>query len=761
MNLSPRSLVLLVLLAPLTSFGESYEWFDRIESTEGGPPDTVTTEVFQVAPSDYGTYSVGYTDCYHPRCSGLLSKYSNENGELLWRRKFTFDDVTKAYTLAVNAAGVFVAGLSYDSAVNRGGSCCSFVRLYSHDGDTLWTRRNLQWPEVAADSVADDTGVYVVGGKNNNRMVVHRLSNTGETLWTRVMLSEGSGNLAIELADNHLYVLSRSQQDIITIRASDGTSLGAFRIPRGYREVTIMSYHDGFLYLGGYWGFSKFSVAGDPIWRYFSNYWFPDPDQDGLQFSGGIVASDDGVFVSANFSRPRNTFNNDGVIAGSALMHFELDGSIRFGVTYPSIRDVVEYPGHWVDVNHLATWDGAVYAAGFHGERAAYTARYLNKPLVRPSLLALAGATPAMPPRLVVLHHDYGAGPMRVGIRDAAPGSLEYRFEFSEDLKPVAFDKVADLNGNGYEELVVMSRLPALAEVRDSLDGSLVSTIKLGAHLEPLLATVEQRDGTPPRLAVVARNRNTDNLLLRIYNLESGSLLASNFYHPGFDPVDVVALPDAAGSGARRYAVLGRNQAPGAPHKIELRRGDGNLLGNYWIGGEQDPLQLAVTGEDVNGLAVLRYAAESSVLDVLRVDIATSAQQRLRFSANLTPVAMLELPDINGNGAPQYAVYGDETGGEPGEPVKAETRDLATGALDHNVFTGFAYRPEDAAYVGPVPGFSDESFALLGFRHRKNIRCDSDTPLDRACSLENGGFRATLADVDGTKLFYLDFFAEP
>ncbi len=285
--------------------------------------------------------------------------------------------------------------------------------------------------------------------------------------------------------------------------------------------------------------------------------------------------------------------------------------------------------------------------------------------------------------------------------------------------------------------------------MRDSLDGSLVSTIKLGAHLEPLQATVEQRDGTPPRLAVVARNRNNDDLLLRIYNLESGNLLASNFYHPGFDPVDVAALPDAAGSGARRYALLARNRVAGEPHKVEIRGGNGNLLENLWLGNDREPLQLAVTGAGVDGLAVLRYAATANDLDVLRIDLTTNDQQRVRFSRNLTPVAMLELPDINGNGAPQYAVYGEETGAEP---VKAETRDLATGALDHYVFTGSNYRPENAAYVGQVPGFSDEAFALLGFRHEKGRGNDTHY---------NSGFRVALADVDGTKLFDLTFFAAP
>ena len=279
MNLSPRSLVLLVLLAPLTSFGESYEWFDRIESTEGGPRDTVTTEVFQVAPSELRDLfrrliRIAITRGVLVCCPSTATRTANSCGA----GNSAFDARSRKPTRSPSMPPAYSLPAYRTIQLSiRWSSCCGFVRLYSHDGDTLWTRRNLQWPEVAADSVADDTGVYVVGGKNNNRMVVHRLSNTGETLWTRVMLSEGSGNLAIELADNHLYVLSRSQQDIITIRASDGASLGAFRIPRGYREVRIMSYHDGFLYLGGFGRFSKFSVAGDPMWRYFSNYWFLIP----------------------------------------------------------------------------------------------------------------------------------------------------------------------------------------------------------------------------------------------------------------------------------------------------------------------------------------------------------------------------------------------------------------------------------------------------------------------------------------------------
>ncbi len=285
-----------------------------------------------------------------------------------------------------------------------------------------------------------------------------------------------------------------------------------------------------------------------------------------------------------------------------------------------------------------------------------------------------------------------------------------------------------------------------MAEVRDSLDGSLVSTIELGTHLEPLQATVEQRDGTPPRLAVVSRNRNNDDLPLRIYNLESGNLLASNFYHPGFDPVDLVALPDAIGNGARRYALLARNRVAGEPNKVEIRGGNGSLLDNLWIGSEQEPLQLTVTGAGVDGLAVLRDAADASQVDVVRIDLGTNDRRSTRYSNDLVPVAMLELPDSNGNGYPQYTVYGAET---DSDSVRAETRDLATGTTDHKVFTGNFYRPQDALRVGVVPGFSDDAIALLGFRH---------VP---ARPKPGGEFRVSLADVDGTKLFELDFFPAP
>ena len=481
------------------------------------------TDLFEVASTEHGIYSIGRMD----NVFGLLLKYDNEDGKLIWRRRFTVNEITHPFTLAVSDAGVFVGGQSSLSGWPDG-----FVRLFSHDGDTVWTKHDSRHMHEVWDMVADATGVYVVGNKSgiDQKAIVRHLSNNGAVLWTRVMSPTSGGAYFIELSDGRLFVPALDNE-IKIVRANDGAWLGSFPIATtGY--VQDMSYHDGFLYVIDYLTLFKYGLEGEEIWRHDLFRDIPGP----LDLSN-VVASEDGIFVTTP------------VHSGPAVVRVGLDGTIL---------DIAEYPGDTSRPTDIARHDGVLYVTGGIGNYSSYTARYSDEDLIRPSLLSLAGATPAMPPRLAVLRHDLGAGPVRVSIRDAAPGSLEYVTEFSEGLTPVGFDQVADLNGNGYEELVVVSRLPAVAELRDSLDGSLVATIKLGSHLEPRLATVEQRDGTLPRLAVVARNRDNDNLLLRIYNLENGSLLASNFYHPGFDPVDVAALPDPNDSGARRYALLAR-----------------------------------------------------------------------------------------------------------------------------------------------------------------------------------------------------------
>ena len=121
---------------------------------------------------------------------GFLVKYDNETGKLLWQRRFAVEVWTEGHTQAVNDAGIFVGGQAYKSGDTPGfAPPVGFVRMFSHDGAVLWTKRDEKKMRGVWAAVADATGVYV-GGTNAdnagaNRAVVRRLSNDGDYIWTR------------------------------------------------------------------------------------------------------------------------------------------------------------------------------------------------------------------------------------------------------------------------------------------------------------------------------------------------------------------------------------------------------------------------------------------------------------------------------------------------------------------------------------------------------------------------------------------------
>ena len=277
---------------------------------------------------------------------------------------------------------------------------------------------------------------------------------------------------------------------------------------------------------------------------------------------------------------------------------------------------------------------------------------------------------------------------------------------------------------------MVVSRLPAIAEVRDSLDGSLLSRIKLGERFEPVAAAVEERPGTAPRLAVVVHNASTERLLVRVHNLASGALIDSLAYNRDFDPVDVLALP-ASGVG-RRYALLSRNPVAGSPHKIEIRGTSSALVENYWMNSVNEPLELALTGTAADPvLAALMNQTDTQRPGVLQVGLESATTSTLHYTDPFLPVAMAVLPDSDGNGYPQLTVLSDKADGK----VKTETRDAQTGALDGRINFNPNYRTRDVTYIGAVPGFSTSALAVIGLRKEVNVQSMTPHPSVRKSSM--------------------------
>ena len=707
-------LTITLFLSPVFAFGQGYEWSDRSFQVlgNGGP-------FWQVEASEYGVYAVS---------PGLLAKYRAEDGKLLWRRELNdLGSTTIAYSISVNARGVFVAG----GFPVTGGTSSSFVRRYSHDGDIVWTTLGCCFDGGATAIDSDADGLYV-GGYNFTKQdaLLQHLNFAGETLWSREF-PDSDNTFSTIVADGYVFVTTYSP---LLVYRTNGDFVRSIPLPYSYAvEQGQVTYDAGFLYIVHEEGVTKYNIDGNVIWDHvFAGHPYDFGVLNGL-YRSAIASSADGLFFTATIVPPQGRTLETGV----ALVRMGFDGSVA---------EVTPFWGHRVIPEYLSTLDGELYVAGSTGDRigdpdaTAFAGRYSDKALVAPSVLALRGAAPAQPPRLAVLYHDYGAGPVRAGVRDAAPGSIEYGVEFDEDLTPVAYDTVADLNGNGYEELVVVSRVPAVAEVRDSLDGSLLSRIKLGEHFDPIAADVEERAGQAPRLAVVVRNESTERLLVRVHDLASGALLDTLAYIRNFEPVDVLALP---GSGnAHRYAVLSRNPLAGSPHKIEIRQTNSGLVENYWTNNDNEPLELALTGTAANPvLGVLLDRTDALRPRVWQVDLQTGAGSSLIFTDERMPVAMTVLPDSDGNGYPQLAVLSDTTN----EEVKAELRDAQSGMLDGRINFSPKYRPQDVAYVGAVPGFSDSAIAVIGLKEV------------RSYARYRALVRVDVAGVDGNKLFNLNF----
>ncbi len=718
---------LFLLLLPFTCPGQSFEWFDRMQNTPPWPddtPDPRSAFTPEVVASEYGIYSVSEVNCKWRHCLTRVSKYRAEDGKLLWRRKFSIGQYpTQPLSLTVNALGVYVTGVfnTHPDPSPDNLNYVSYVRGYTHDGDIALTVQDL-YPNVFSHAIESDAGgLYILGSTLGSpqfprRALLQKLDFDGGLAWTREFPAFGDQGVELLTGDGYLFAATIYT---IEIYRTDGSFVRSFPSQMG-GELGQMAYHDGFLYTVGNETVDKFDLDGVKVWSIPVGF-----GVNGMWASNALAASDDGLHQIGSLIHA-----NTGPTIGRVLLHIGFDGSIIGTEEYPGSR--------YVPVS-LSVLDGTVYSSGISDDSgvAAYTARHSSDDLVHPSILALAGATNAQPPRLAVLQHDFGAGPVRAALRDAAPGSFEYIVQYSDGLTPVSFDKLTDLNGNGYEELVVVSRLPAVAEVRDSLDGTLLSTIRLGNWLEPIVATVEQRTGEAPRLAVAVRHRTEHRLLLRVHDLETGLLLASISYNPNFEPVDVLPLPQTAGSSEYSYALLGRNPVAGSPHKVEIRGTTSGLLRNLWMEPEQSPQELELTGSVADPhLAVLLVNIAMQRPIVRQIGLQSATDMTVRFSDAFPPVVMAVLPDTDGNGYPQITILSVKEDGK----VKAETRDANSGQLDYRITLDSTFRPRDAIHAGAVPGFSSSALGLLSMQ-------ESD-----------GTLRAEIVDAEnGNSLFALDF----
>jgi hypothetical protein len=406
-----------------------------------------------------------------------------------------------------------------------------------------------------------------------------------------------------------------------------------------------------------------------------------------------VQADADGVTFAGNLRLK----HQDEYPANLTIRRYTFDGEEVSRWDFPSLAAVP---------NSVSVLGDEVYIAGSSLEdEKGFTARVSGAPLLKPTLARLDGSILESPERLAVLDHHYGAGPVEALVQVAGTDTGTI-VPFTENLRPVDFFAAADMDGNGHDELVVLSKAPAVVEIVDSKSGDQLLHLELDGDFEPIAAAIAS-DGTTPVLAVLNKHRTKNYVRVDTFDAGTGARLGEIPYNPSFTPLDLFVLSSASGPS---YAVLASATTGEDPDKLEIRNPDGSLDRNLWLGTEMTPVRgLQYEEGGAPRIAVLRQNVEQGWLDIEVVDPDGGVLSKLPFNAAFAPDDFEHSADVDANLAPQFTVAGRNGIGK----VKAETRDLATGALLHNVFLVPSEPIEDLVFLEPGPGVSTPSLALL------------------------------------------------
>ena len=719
----------MLLFASLVATSEvpaqTIEWWDRAGEAYRYSSRN-TPRIYQVKATPAGIYSVGEADCREDApyggCKGLLSKY-DPSGGLTWRVLADVGDAATIYQgVDADENGIYVIGTAIIDDPRFGPGDwrdlreTAFVQRYTHDGVEVW--RTVDWfdgprhhrikTSSGCSIVVDDTGIYTTTGHwlaKGCGGFLRKLSFDGELLW--LLESEWGNSLAVGegmlFTDHGIY-------------SAGGEFLRSHGAPGG-RQENGLAYYDGALYtcsvdrLGGHAQGAaqvdvyKTDLEGNVVWQvaYPKSSLHAGPTYGRFKNQTCAMAADaNGVYLTSNLTfappsarhpyQPRMQMYRPGL----TVRRWDHSGVPTGTWDFPSMGDAKPVA--------VSVLDEAVYVSGHDPvSNTGFTARISADELLEPSVISIGR-------EVAVLDHHYGAGAVSAIVRAADASGGTRTVEFSNGLRPIDWFSVGDLNGNGADDLGVLSRNPAVVEVVDFAGGEPLLSLELDADFEPVAAVATATDASNV-IAVLMRHRVRNELRLEEFDAHDGTSLRTIAFDPNFEPLDVLVV----GSGeSRRYVVLHASADPDRPGRLEIN--DGTQAVTVRLGPSMVPEQALVYMDGAERIAVLRRNAELKWQDIAIVDPEAGAiVQVVPFSgqfhaSDVVQPDFVHSPDIDLNLAPQFSVAGHrDTDNRP----KIETRDVAAGALLNNAFLNPGQRIQDLVYLGAESGVSTPSIGIL------------------------------------------------
>jgi beta-propeller repeat-containing protein len=194
---------------------------------------TATVEAFGVAVDGSGVYVAGRVDCCNGPFPGIvastgadafLRKYDLD-GKQLWTRQFGSPDVDRATAIAVDATGVYVAGMTNGEFAGPRGQQDGFLVRFDADGTVLWSRQfgTTDQNEETNVVAVGPSGAYV-GGRTTGALqgdkprglwdaYVMQFDRDGMLQWARQFGGAGDGDNVFGLAVGLTHLLVTGAAD--------------------------------------------------------------------------------------------------------------------------------------------------------------------------------------------------------------------------------------------------------------------------------------------------------------------------------------------------------------------------------------------------------------------------------------------------------------------------------------------------------------------------------------------------------------------
>lgn len=289
---------------------------------------------------------------------------------------------------------------------------------------------------------------------------------------------------------------------------------------------------------------------------------------------------------------------------------------------------------------------------------------------------------------IVALLRDYTSGGYIAYIKDGSTKALIRSINFGATYLPSDLCSLADLNANGKGEVAVLGKSATgtvAVVIRDSGTGATVKTVTFPPAYNPVaVAEVADLNGNGKNELAVLGVSATGGIVVTVKDLATGLLVKSVSFPSTYKALDLAVVADVSGNSASELAVLAASRTTGQPSVFVKDAFSGVAVKTVAYPATSTPLALTavpdVNGNGANELAVIVASASGQLTAVLKDAFTGLAVKNLAIApATSIPQGAFVVNDLNGNASAELGVIGLSATGAVSTSLRDTVSGLAVG----------------------------------------------------------------------------------